>query len=257
MIGRRFVRTVVVAEAGQDKHGNYKWECLCDCGNKHVVVGYSLRQGYTRSCGCLLLEGAANLNKSHGLSSHSLFPTWLSMRRRCYNPGQHSYPDYGGRGIGVCERWRNDFAAFLEDMGEKPGPEYTLERERVNEDYGPGNCKWATKEEQANNKRNSHFITAKGKTQTLLQWSREIQCHPVTILARLRTGMTDEEAICTPIDRGNHKKLTDDQVREIRAVKDGPDGAPTVGKRFGVSKLVIYRIWRGQGYTHVPDLPAS
>lgn len=252
MAGQRFSRLVVLREAGKDKHGNFKWDCLCDCGTGITVVGYSLRQGMTRSCGCLAIENIEDLNKSHGLSGHPLFRTWLAMKRRCYNPRSHGYPDYGGRGITVCDEWRNDFAVFFKDMGEKPSPEYTLERKRVNENYCKDNCKWATLEEQANNKRNSRFIEAGGKTQTLQQWSRETGCHPTTILARIAIGMTEAEAVTTPVMTDNHRQLTADQVRQIRAMKATAGGQSAVGRLYGVSKTVITRIWDGSAYRDIP-----
>ena len=110
MIGKQFGKLTVIAEAGRDKRRETLWECLCSCGNKTVVLGGNLRQGKVHSCGCAIAENKPNL--IHGLSRSPLYNVWNSMKSRCYNPSVKSYPNYGGRGITVCEEWRHDFQAF-------------------------------------------------------------------------------------------------------------------------------------------------
>ena len=125
------------------------------------------------------------------------------MLTRCYNPNVAQYKDYGGRGIRVCERWlgSDGFKNFLADMGTRPSRLHSIERRHNSEGYYPENCYWATRAEQAVNKRNNRLITAKGKTQTLAQWSRETGLHFQTILYRLKHGSTSEESLsleCLP-----------------------------------------------------------
>lgn len=120
---------------------------------------------------------------------------WVSMKQRCYNDRKGDYAYYGGRGIKVCERWRNDFVAFFEDMGPRPSAAHSIERIDNDGDYEPGNCRWATRQEQVDNRRCSHRLTAYGRTQTVSQWSREIGIARDTITYRLKKGWSVERAL--------------------------------------------------------------
>lgn len=204
LLGQTFNYLKVIEEAGTDNQGSL-WKCLCKCGNEVIVRGKQLKFGSTKSCGCYKNEliRARSLTHGHhiGRKMSPEYQAWRHMKSRCYNPNVERYPHYGGRGIKVCDRWVDSFEAFLEDMGLRPTPLHSLERKEVNEDYCPGNCIWATREEQANNKRNSHFIEYKGIRKTIAQMAAHFNISQNLLGSRINSGWSVEKAIETPIDK--------------------------------------------------------
>ena len=210
MIGQRFGDLEVLRRS--DKKAEYPyWVCRCHaCGREdYEAAGHNLRRGNTRSCGCrtseLLSASLKGKNLTHGLTQGGRIPpeysVWRDMKRRCLDPANEGYKNYGGRGISVCRRWM-DFGRFYEDMGLRPSPKHTLEREDTNGNYTPENCRWATWIEQANNKRNNYLITYKKRTQTLAQWARETGLEACTILQRLEVRFwSEEKALTTPVKK--------------------------------------------------------
>ena len=172
------------------------WLCQCECGNTREIATQTLRGGHTKSCGCIKSQAIRDARTKHGKCKTPEYTAWACMNRRCYNPNSPDFPDYGGRGIVVCDRWRHDFATFLADMGPRPSPKHTIDR-YPNRDgsYEPGNCRWATPTEQANNKRNNHLIIHQGETLTLSQWAVRAGIPRELLKSRLRRGWTMDRAM--------------------------------------------------------------
>lgn len=178
--GRKFGRLTAV-QFVYKRNKNYFYRCVCECGKECIKSRDYLiydSSSVHKSCGCWRKEQQAKTtrktHKMHTFEHRPEYIAWKAMKGRCYNPNNKQYNDYGGRGIEVCDRWLNTFENFLADMGKKPTPAHSLDRIDVNGDYCPENCRWATREEQANNKRCCIMVEHNGKTQTFKQWCDEL-----------------------------------------------------------------------------------
>ena len=140
----------------------------------------------------------------HGKSGTKVYHAWIGMKARCYNKRQDSFPSYGGRGIGVCARWKTSFDSFYADMGDPPTRNHSLDRIDNEKWYSPDNCKWSTAREQQRNKSTSKHITYKGKTKHINDWSNILGIHLSTLWTRLDRGWTIDRALSTPT--GKYKK---------------------------------------------------
>ncbi len=198
MIGKRFGNLVVIAEGEKStNHREFRWICRCDCGNiTQSISGFDLRSGHTKSCGCLHLEKMKDVKTTHGKSSSRLYHIWQNMRARCNRPSSQFYSCYGGRGITVCEEWRNSFETFYEwAMANGYSDDLTIDRINNDGNYEPSNCRWATQERQNRNTRKNVFLSVNGITKTISEWAKETGVSYSTISWRYKQGVTGIDLI--------------------------------------------------------------
>lgn len=195
LTGQSFGRLIVLKRAENSPAGKARWVVRCACGTHKVVVGSQLTSGHTQSCSCLHKEGVSALRKSHGMSRTPEYVAWVQMHRRCADATNSRY---GGRGISVCERWK-DFAAFIADMGKRPFPKAQVDRVDNALGYSPDNCQWATNRENSLNTRRNRYITHNGATKPLIDWATEHGINQRTLSYRLSRGMGMDEALTAPI----------------------------------------------------------
>lgn len=205
-MGTRFGRLVTTSHHIYGLgNGSARVWVRCDCGKTKIVLVVSLRrEGNTRSCGCLQRELQSKRARKiirHGRTRVDSprageYASWSALIGRCENPRNRQYQNYGGRGIRVCERWRHNFLAFIEDMGPRPSPRHSLDRINNDGDYCHENCRWATARDQVNNRRVTVFLTVNGERLPLSVWAKRLGLNRATLAGRIKRGMTHERA-CT------------------------------------------------------------
>lgn len=192
-IGQRFGKLFVVSYAGKASGGGSAWNCICDCGKDFLARGRSLQQEDTTSCGCFrnIVHGCAK-------SPTPEYASWTAMIKRCFYETAAYYPDYGGRGITVCDEWRHSFPQFLADMGKRPRG-HSLDRIDNDGPYSPANCRWANQKTQCRNKRSNVIVDFDGKSQCLSTWAEQLGFAPYVLSKRLRAGWSVEKTLTTPV----------------------------------------------------------
>lgn len=195
--GNRYVRLVILRRATRNKRTSAVWECRCDCGERLFVPGDQLRSGNTKSCGCLKIDSIRTRNTKHGQARRGAitreYRIWEAMWERCTNKNSIRFCDYGGRGISVCERWRK-FELFFKDMGSCPTG-HSIDRRNNDENYEPGNCRWATYTEQMNNRSNNIHVQFDGREMTIGQLAHETSIPYQRLHYRIRRGCSAADAV--------------------------------------------------------------
>jgi hypothetical protein len=184
--------SLTVLQLGKSHGNGAVWLCQCKCGTQKEIRASDMVQGSVKSCGCEHIKRIAKASTTHGMTNTRTYSIWQAMRLRCNRINQ----DYSCRGITYDECW-DSFENFYLDMGEVPTG-MSIDRIDVNGNYNKDNCRWATQEQQANNKRSSVFIEYNGKKQTVSQWAKELKMNHHTLRSRLKKGLTAEQAL-TPL----------------------------------------------------------
>lgn len=193
-VGSTFGRWTVTGDTSRG--WRKKTPVRCVCGNEAAVDYYGLLGGHSRSCGCLRIDAISGPKVEH---SRKAYQAWRAMTNRCEKPDTEAYPHYGGRGVRVCQAWKT-FAGFYADMGEPPSTEHSLERHDVNGDYGPDNCCWATRKEQARDKRNTAYLEYLGRRACIADWAEETGIPLPALRLRRRRGWSDVKLLTTPLN---------------------------------------------------------
>lgn len=195
---------------GKKNGKEYYWLCRCECGTEKEVLASSLLKGASKSCGCYSFSDEvkakrAEMNKTHGHSGTRLYKLWTNIKTRCYNSKRKGFYLYGGRGIKMCEEWKQDFMVFREwalthgyDKNAERG-ECTIDRIDVNGDYSPNNCRFINMQEQTNNRRKTTFITYKGETKPMADWCRQYGLRVNTAHKRIKMGWDLDKVFNEPI----------------------------------------------------------
>lgn len=194
--GMRFSRWLV--ERIDPTSGKIKfWHCVCDCGTRKLVFGGDLKRGMSKSCGCLARETRAARMTSHGFARHPAYRSWQHMRTRCENPNDDNFPIYGGRGIVVCAQWQT-FEVFWQDMGSTWREGLSIDREDTDGNYEPGNCRWATAAQQANNRRTNIMIDTPDGRMNVSEAAIKFGINRSSIYTRINSGWPEHRLLDEP-----------------------------------------------------------
>lgn len=194
---KRFNRLIVLKRIEGLRNKRVIYLCKCDCGNETEVRADSLRNGHTKSCGCLQREVVKDNSTKHGHSDSRLYTIWASMVQRCYNQNHMSYNNYGGRGILICEEWRENFEDFYH-WAINNGYKRDLQIDRIDNDLGykPNNCRFVTATQNNRNRSVTRLAEYKGETKPLADWCDELSKDYIVVLNRLNAlGWTVEDAL--------------------------------------------------------------
>lgn len=240
LTGKTFGKLKVISFAGMinNRRGTRTatWNCVCECGKECQIIAGNLITGCSKSCGCVQRENSRNASIVHGYCVDRKMPpeyfVWSGMWDRCTRENNKSFPDYGGRGITVCDRWK-DFPAWFSDMGPRPTRNHTIERRDTNGNYEPINCIWDTRKAQNRNKRNNTLLTFNGITKCIVEWAEELGVDPKNLSNRKGLGWTDER-ILTEIVKHQPKVRYIEFDGRIQSIKEW-------AKEIGIADATIHK----------------
>jgi len=195
LVGQRFGRLFVFKYIGKCSDGDHSWLCKCDCGVIKDFRHKNIVYGRTVSCGCFRDDRTRSASVTHGLSRSREHIVWKGIKKRCFDKSCQSFKDYGGRGITMFPGWVDDFQAFIDSVGFAPSTKHTIDRIDNNRGYEPGNCRWATKTEQARNTRRNKILTVYGESRCISEWSEITGIPYATIYHRIKRGWSDADAV--------------------------------------------------------------
>lgn len=211
LTGQKFGRWIVTGygKPKQQTSGQYKttWHCICACGEERDVLETNLIRGLSTSCGCIRKEKCGDrlrqLNKTHGDSHTRLFRIWTGIKTRCFDKNDKTYKRYGGRGISMCQEWKDDFTKFRDwALANGYSDELTCDRIDNDKGYSPDNCRWATYKQQGRNTSKNTLLTINGETLAAAEWAERNGIQKELVYGRLKKGWTPEEAVSTkPFER--------------------------------------------------------
>lgn len=259
--GREFNYLTILTDVMLD--GKRVSTCKCRCGTIKKISTYHVINNKTKSCGCLQSELTTKKNLTHGKSKTPEFRIWQSMKYRCKNKTDNGYKNYGGRGIRVCQSWRESFQAFLTDMGRRPSRRYSIDRINNDGNYSCGhcveckakkwtaNCQWATRKSQRINTRDAIYITYQNKKLPLLQWARKFKIYHTTIRSRLNKGLPLDLVFSKEkLKRSAYKQLTrNDVVKILCMYETGDYNITELADRFNHSHGCISYVVRRKTHT--------
>ncbi len=200
LAGQKFGEFTVLQFTGTTHEGAF-WLCRCNCGNERTVRSGSLLCGRSKSCGCLKRRLTGERFTKHGQCDSPEATAWTHIKARTLNPEHPSWKDYGGRGITICDRWRDSFAAFYEDMGPRPTPKHTIDRIENDGPYCKENCRWATRKQQSRNTRVTRFVDFRGERLPIAELAERFGFGKHVIGNRLDLGWDVERIVSTPVRR--------------------------------------------------------
>lgn len=209
IVGKTFGKLTVIEQIG------IKSICICSCGENHTAFSHNLRKLNTSQCTACYKKTISVRKTTHGQSNYQKstsrqtkeYMTWSHIKSRCLNVNDKRYLDYGGRGICICERWKNSFENFFEDIGIAPTAKHQIDRIDNSGDYEPSNCRWSSIKEQANNKRNNIFLVLNGEEKTASEWSEILNMQSSTIIKRKKSGWTDYDCLTKPTNDKSKAKI--------------------------------------------------
>lgn len=196
LVGMRFGRLSVIGKT-KTKSNRVAWICKCDCGNETTPMTTSLLKGRTKSCGCFHRDRTAETFRKHGQYNTRLYRIWGNMHQRCSNPKKDNYHLYGAKGVSVCDEWKDfsDFSKWAMENGYSDS--LSIDRIETDKGYSPENCRWATPQEQTDNRSCTKLISFNGKTQTIKRWAEETGIPYKNLLWRIDHGWDAEKALTT------------------------------------------------------------